>query len=185
MIKSAKDEIINGTIGFITKVLDHYEETNGIIIARRYEDAPRPTNTKSGGTCNNYSSDVFGEIEISTMGVRETCKSHEVNEQGVYQEISNKVYTPTISLDLFGCGAFDVAKILMDALELYNLRVLYLPENIAYKSHGNLVDVTALQETLHQERVTFDIELEYCCETVFDLPSITLGECMKEFLGFK
>lgn len=183
MMKSAKDEILNGVIGFLTKVLDHYEETNGIIIARKFEDAARATNSKTGSSCTNYASSVFGEINIEDMGVRETCKTKGLSDCGREQEISSKVYTPTLTLDFFGCGAFDVAKIVMDALELHNLRALYLPKNIAYVSHSDLIDVTRLQETLHQERVTFDINLEYCCETIFDMPSITMSECMKNFLG--
>lgn len=180
---SARDDILNGVIRFLTKILDHYEETEGIIIGRRYEDAPRPTNSKTDSSCVNYSSSVFGEISIETMGVRETCKSTAIDERGNQQEVSYKVYTPTLSIDFFGCGAFDVAKTVMDAIELHNLRALYLPNNIAFQSHGDLVDVTALQETLHQERVTFDINIEYCCETVFDIPPIQMGECMKSFLG--
>ena len=183
MTISARDDILNGVIGFLTNVLDHFDETEGIIIGRKFQDAVRPTNSKTGSSCRNYSADVFGEINIENMGVRETCKGRVIDEQGHEKEVSTKTYTPTLTIDFFGCGAFDVAKIVMDAIELRNLRMLYLTNNIAYISHGDLVDVTALQETQHQERVTFDINIEYCCSVEFDIPPIRMGECMKNFLG--
>ena len=79
---SARDEIFNGIIRFLTNILDHFDDTRGIIIGRKFEDAPRPTNSKTGSSCGVYASSVFGEVNIENMGVRERCKVNRINEDG-------------------------------------------------------------------------------------------------------
>ena len=182
-MKSAKDEILNGVIKFITKVADHHPETEGMFALRRYQDGVRPNKSLSENACNkNYAADVFAEVNIETFSPRNTCKSKELNDCGVMQEVSVKTYESIVKVDFFGCGAFDTAKLIVDAVELWELRKSYLPSNLGFISHGDIIDVTALQETMHEERVTVNMTFEYCCETSVNIPSIRLGKCWDDII---
>lgn len=182
---SFKDDVLNGIIGFITGVADHHPETHGLLVIRKYEDHVRPNANLHGEvSCEDqaYENSVFAEINIENFSKKNVCKQ-QVYEDGVYKEVSIKNYIVEVQIDFFGCNAADVTKLILDAIELWELRKKYLPPNLGFLTHTNAVDVTALQETTHEERFTVSMDFEYCCETSADLPQFQLGECMKEVIN--
>ena len=187
-MESFREDILNGIIKFITSIADHHPETEGILIIRKYEDGVRPNANAYGRTSceeNSYENSVFGEINIEDVSKKNVCKSTILNDCNIHQEVSIKNYIVEVRLDFFGCGAIDTAKKILDAVELWELRKRYLPSNIGFLTHTSIVDATALQETMHEERVTFSMDFEYCCETVVDIPQFQLGECIKELIENK
>ena len=183
MLKAVEDGIINGVIKFITTLADYHEETRGLFVIRKYEDGPRPTNSTSETSCVNYSTSTFAEISVDRISKFQTCKSQGQDDCGNEVEISSKIYDVLVRIEFFGCNSIDVAVLTMDAIELINLRMQSLRDGLTYVSHGDMIDTTSLEETTHNKRVTFDINMQYCTETSYTLPTIEMGECMKNFLG--
>ena len=179
MSVSFKDEVLNGVISFITGVADHHPETEGLLVIRKYEDDARPNASLYGrSSCEEdvYENSVFAEINIENFKKKNVCKQN-IFEDGVHKEVSIKNYIVEVQIDFFGCGATDVVKLVLDAIELWELRKKYLPCNLGFLTHTDAVDITELQETLHEERFTVTMDFEYCCETTVDLPQIQLGKC--------
>jgi len=184
-MESIRETVLNGVIKFITGVCDNHEDTRGLYVIRRYEDGVRPNSSKFENSCENYGASAFMEVNIENLSRLNTCKSFEFNDQGQYQEISIKNYEVEIKVDVFGCGSLDVSKIVLDAIELFELRRSLLPNNLGYLNHTDVIDVTALQETMHEERVTFSLNFEYCCEAVADIPKVDFSACLKKLINNK
>lgn len=182
-MQSPREDILNGVISFITKISDYHADTNGLMVVRRYEDGPRPTNSTSGSSCENYSNDVFGEISLESFSYLKTCKSTERTECNSEEDFYLHFYDVEVELGVFGCGAFDVAIMLINAIKIPQLRMRSLPNGLSYKSHGPITDVTALQETMHEERVTVTINFEYCQENSFVHETINLSSCLDGYIS--
>lgn len=187
-MNSAKDDILNGVIKFINKINDNDKSLSGMSVIRKYQDAPRPVMSKSASDCKNYAHSTYVEVWIDELNPFSSCNGKEVNQQtGIYEEISVKEYRPVVSIDVIGCEAFDVAITIASAFSSKQLVHVFLPEYLAYFSQTSIVDVTALEETRHVERVTLSVELGYLIQTIVEVPTYTYGpwaqELIDDYLG--
>lgn len=175
----ARDNILNGVIGLVTNILDEKKETKDILIIRRYEDANRPSNSITG-SCDNYSKSVFGEISLDSLSQQKVCKGTYKNPcDNRIKRYSYKESIATLTLDFIGCGAFDVAELVTCHIELPELRDPCMPSYLGYYRHGNVVDVTALEEARHTERATFELEFIYACCAETDMPLLEFQDILK------
>jgi hypothetical protein len=174
---SAREDIFNSVISLFKGLLDESQETQEILVIRRYEDAPRPSNSLDG-SCDNYSKSVYGELSLDSIEPEKICRGSYVDDCGQSIACVTKQSIVKMTIDFIGCGAFDVAEYISCNIELADLRARFMPDYISYYRHGNIVDVTALEEARHTERVTFELEFIYSCSVETEKPFIEINDTL-------
>lgn len=158
-----KEIVIKNVVQFIVNICDMTEEYKGIHIVRRYSDEPRPTG-RSKQSCNkNGDIGVFGEINLDRLSDVKICRNEIIDEDGDEAVCLEKEYEARIDLDIIGCDAMTLAAFIADCLDFGRYEdIKYKNEggDIVYSSHGDIIDITALEESTHMEKVTISLEFE-------------------------
>lgn len=178
MTKDIKSSITQDFIQFATSVIDSHDKykDQDFLVILKYEDAVRPSATTSQTSCGDtYKSSTFAEIGISDVSKVKSCVTEDIDDCGNHIECLSKLYSVTLDIDIYGCDAWDISGIITDALDSNELKARFMPSTIGYVSHGDLIDTTGLNETMHEDKVTFDIDFYYETNTVTLLPKMELN----------
>ena len=168
-----KEIVILNTVQFIVNICDMTERYKGMRVVRRYSDEPRPTGRSNQSCDNSGDVGVFAEINLDRLSSIKTCGSKIIDKDGDIATCVEKEYEARVDLDIIGCDAMTLAVFIADCLDFgkyENIRYEDEGGDIVYSSHGDIIDITALEESTHMEKVTMSLEFNVYtskCEKVF------------------
>lgn len=137
----------------------------GLKVIMANEKGPRPNRPYVSLNFLNASAELGG----STQTIRET-----VNEDGDPITLVNTaaMRKAVASINVFGDNAIDTLSKVRDSLDRPDVTQKFEAAEIAHLDNGPVNDLTALQETIYEERGQMDLTVSFAVESEVDVGTI-------------